>query len=59
VVFPQMRAQFHFFIVSSFSGIAFAPYRPTDECASDVDCFHDLDGAIARAAGDLRRPAAR
>jgi len=54
-----MRAQFHFFIVSSFSGIAFAPYRPTDECASDVDCFHDLDGAIARAAGDLRRPAAR
>jgi hypothetical protein len=54
-----MRAHFHLFLVSSFSGIVFAPYRPTDERESDVDCFHHLDGAIARAAEELRRPAAR
>jgi hypothetical protein len=37
----------------------FALYLATGDRAADLECFEDLDGAIRRAAEELRRPAGR
>ena len=39
--------------------VLFALYLATGDRAADLECFEDLDGAIIRAAEELRRPTGR